>query len=357
MRNTDRFLIPALLLLNAAGAQANDALLGHWAIQVVTPSPMAPFIRYELTIEREGEDFVGYVYNGPVAVTVDGNLVEVDIDWIAGNDTAYVSTLRGSLAEDGTLSGIFDHNGAVSFVGTPMRNGTFAGIRIPEAAAERVIEDLPPDPVDLSGVWNAASGLGGFRKSGYAMTDRGAAVRASFSEMDAPHIRCAGYGLITTANWAGTILPLEIFQDDEQITFVLGADVVRRIFLDDREYPRNVEPTYMGFSRGRWKGSTLEVITTHIKPSFLSAGHGNPVSADAYTREYFALDEDGFLHRDMWLHDPQNYARPPYFPRVLDKSFAANVITRMGCDPYSYFRQMYMEGELETYFGRGEFRR
>ena len=356
MRYVNRFSIAIPLLLNSVGTFANDALLGHWAIEVVTPGQPAAS-RYELTVEREGEGFVGYVYNGPVPVSVDGDAVEIDIDWVAGTDVAYVSTLRGSLNEDGALSGIYDHHGAINFMGRPLRNGSFTGIRIPEAAAERVIEDLPPDPVDISGVWNAAFGFGGFSKLAYAMTGEGAAVRAAFSEMDAPHIRCAGYGLITTAAWTGTILPLEIFQNDEQITFVLGADVVRRIYLDDREYPGNREATYMGFSKGRWKGSTLEVITTRIKPSFLRAGHGNPVSANAYTREYFTLDEDGFLNRDMWLHDPENYTRPPYIPRVLDKSFAANVITKMGCDPYSYFRQMHMEGELETYFGRGEFRR
>ena len=356
MRNMDHFGIPVLLLLNVVSAHGNEALLGYWAIEAATPGPQ-PAIRFELTVEREGEGFVGYIYNGPVPVNVDGNLVEVDIDWIAGTDTVYVSTLRGSLNEDGTLRGIYDHNGVVSFNGRPMRNGTFTGIRILEAAAEKIVEDLPPDPVDISGVWNLAFGLGGFRKLGYAMTDKGAEVQATFSDMDAPHLRCAGYGLITTAAWTGTILPLEIFQNDEQITFVLGADVVRRIYLDDREYPKNREATYMGFSKGRWKGSTLEVITTHIKPSFLAAGHGNPISANAYTREYFTLDEDGYLHRDMWVHDPENYTRPPHMPRVLDKSFAANVITKMGCDPYSYFRQLYMENELDEYFGRSEFRR
>ncbi len=247
--------------------------------------------------------------------------------------------------------------GMISFTGRPMRNGTFTGIRIPAAAAGKVLEDLPPEPADISGVWRAANGFAGFNKETYATTARADAIRTDFREMDAPHIRCAGYGLVTTASWMGTILPVEIFQNDEQITFVMGADFVRRIYLDGREYPKNREVTDMGFSQGSWKGSTLEVITTQIKPSFFRAGHGNPISGDAYTREYFYLDEDGYLHRDMWVHDPQNYTRPPYMPRVLDKSFAADVITKMGCDPYSYFRQLHMEGELEEYFGRSEFRR
>ena len=83
-------------------------------------------------------------------VTVDGDAVEIDIDWVAGTDVSYVSTLRGSLNEDGALSGIYDLHGVIDFMGRPMRNGSFTGIRIPEAGAEKVIEDLPPDPVDIS---------------------------------------------------------------------------------------------------------------------------------------------------------------------------------------------------------------
>ena len=191
MRKTASFLIPVLLLMNVASAHANEALLGHWAIEVATPGQPVPS-RYELTIEREGEGFVGYVYNGPVAVTVDGDVVEVDIDWVAGTDVAYVSTLRGSLNEDGTLSGIYDHHGEINFMGRPLRNGSFTGIRIPEAAAEKVIEDLPPDPVDISGVWNAAFGFGGFSKLAYAMTDEGAGDQGDLQRNGCPAYSLCG---------------------------------------------------------------------------------------------------------------------------------------------------------------------
>lgn len=349
-------LMLTLLFISFKSAQANEQFLGHWAIEVRSSESPLPS-RYELTIEQDGDEFAGYIYNGPVNVAIDGDTLTVEIDWIAGNDTPYVSELRGTLSNSDTIEGIYDHFGRLSFTGRPMRNGQFIGTRIEAASAEKVIPDLPPDPVDISGVWNAAGGFGGFSKENYATTPGADQIRANFDVMDAPHIRCAGYGLVTTASWMGTILPVEIFQNDEQITFIIGADFVRRIYLDDREYPRNRELTDMGFSRGQWKGRTLEVITDHIKPSFMRAGHGNPVSENAYTREYFHVDEDGYLHRDMWLHDPENYVRPPYMPRVFDKSFQANVITKMGCDPYSYFRQMHLEGELEEFFGRSEFRR
>lgn len=349
-----QLLLPFLLVFTHG--QANEQFLGHWAIEVRTGESPLP-TRYELTIEQSDSGFLGFIYNGPVNVSIEDDAITVEIDWIAGNDTPYVSELRGTLSDNDTIEGIYDHFGRLSFTGRLMQNGIFAGRRIEAASADKLVPDLPPDPVDISGVWNAAGGFGGFSKENYATTPAADAIRANFNVMDAPHIRCAGYGLVTTANWMGTILPVEIFQNDEQVTFVLGADFVRRIYLDDREYPRNRELTDMGFSKGQWQGSTLEVITTHIKPSFMRAGHGNPVSENAHTREYFYLDQDGYLHRDLWLHDPENYVRPPYMPRVFDKSFQANVISKMGCDPYSYFRQLHLENELEEFFGRSEFRR
>jgi len=210
--------------------------------------------------------------------------------------------------------------------------------------------------VDISGLWRGAGGKGGFRKDNYALTAKGLETRKNFKEMDAPHIRCASYGMVA-ATRLGSLYGVEIFQNEEQITLVIGADYVRRIYLDDREYPEDREDTYMGFSKGEWKGNTLVVKSTHISPNFLHAGHGNPISGNAHTIEHIFLDEEGYLRLDMWIHDPENYTRPPYFRVVWDKNFSAAVITYTGCDGYSYYRQLYMEGELDEFFGRSKYRR
>ena len=41
MRDVNRFLTLILLLVNSVSTFANDALLGHWAIEVVTPGQPA----------------------------------------------------------------------------------------------------------------------------------------------------------------------------------------------------------------------------------------------------------------------------------------------------------------------------
>ena len=103
-------------------------------------------------------------------------------------------------------------------------------------------------------------------------------------------------------------------------------------------------------------GFSLVIKTTKLNPSFMST-RGQPISADAYTIEHFYLDNRGYLHADMWLHDPVNYARPPYLRRVMDRDFTPRVITKVGCDPYTFFRALYLDGNLEEFWERAEYRR
>ena len=61
---------------------------------------------------------------------------------------------------------------------------------------------------------------------------------------------------------------MEIMQDADKITiFSEHQDALRRIFLDGRKPSAQVlaDPTYAGYSTGRWIGDTLVVETTHTR--------------------------------------------------------------------------------------------
>jgi hypothetical protein len=60
----------------------------------------------------------------------------------------------------------------------------------------------------------------------------------------------------------------------------------------------------------------------------------------------------------MWIYDSENYNRPPYFRAIFKKNSSNPVITKHGCDPKSFFRQLHLESELDDFFSRGaEFHR
>ena len=42
---------------------------------------------------------------------------------------------------------------------------------------------------------------------------------------------------------------------------------------------------------------------------------------------------------------------------VYDRDFSPSVITKIDCDPFTFFRALYLEGELETFWERARFRR
>jgi len=342
----------AVALLLAAGLAAQESeWAGDWTIVTTGFSFVGNATSYvDLTIEDHDGELVAYAYNGPAALRVDGRSFELDVDWRSGFDVEYLSTFRGALREDGTLEGELTHHGASNFLGRPWQDGVFTGTR---AEPQPDLEGLPPEPVDFSGVWNRASGLWGLNKIYFSMTETGQATLDNYLEMDNANSRCASPGLVLAS---GLPYPMEILNGDNYIVIVYGADYARRIYLDGREFPDTETSSSLGFSQGEWRGETLVVTTTRLNPAFMST-RGQPVSADAYTVEHFRFDDKGYLHAGMWLHDPKNYRRPPYLRRVYDRDFSPTVITKVDCDPYTFFRGLYLEGELETFWERAKFRR
>ena len=339
-----------VLLVPGVVLAAESDFIGSWEIRATgfafggAPAPL------DLSIEREDAGLTAYLYNGPVELRIKGNDIEIDVDWATPFDTTHLSTLKGRLTDGGGLEGVVDHNGDLNFLGDPMPGGRFTGKKVTRRTVD---EGADPAPVDIQGTWNRAFGQWPVRKLNYAMTPAGQAVIDAYEEMDNPNSRCGSMGLVMAA---GMPYPMEIVDAGDHLLIVYGADYVRRVYLDGREFPDTATTSSLGFSRGVWHGDTLVVTTTRLSPAFMST-RGQPVSASAKTVEHFYLDSKGYLHADMWLQDPNNYTRPPYIRRVLDRDFSPRVITKVGCDPYSFFRALYLDGKLEAFWSRSEYRR
>jgi hypothetical protein len=351
MKSIRTFVVLSVLVWPAFASAQDSPLVGDWTIVTTGFQSLSGGTTYIiLSIEENDGQLEAYIYNGPAPLRVNGNEFEIDLDWRSGFDVEYLSTFKGVLNEDGSLEGELDHNGATNFLGRSLRNGMFTGAR---SEPRPDIEGLAPDPVDLSGIWNRAVGLGAASKITFSMTDQGQATLDQYLEMDNANSRCASPGLVLAS---GLPYPMEIFHTRNYIVIVYGADYARRVYLDDREFPDNAVRSSLGFSKGEWKGETLVVTTTMLNPAFMSA-RGQPVSADAVAVEHFYFDDKGYLHADMEVHDPKNYARTPRLRRVYDRNFSPTVITKVDCDPYTFFRALYLGGELEEFWNRAIFRR
>ena len=56
--------------------------------------------------------------------------------------------------------------------------------------------------------------------------------------------------------------PMQVMQNDKYIALLFEQNTwFNIIYIDGREHPRNLEPTWFGHSVGRWDGDTLIVDT------------------------------------------------------------------------------------------------
>ena len=126
--------------------------------------------------------------------------------------------------------------------------------------------------------------------------------------------------------------PLE-FVVTPQTTYVLvgGSDHYRRIFTDGRDWPRNIEPTYSGYSIGRWvdedgdgRFDVLEVETRGpFKGRRAYDASGLPLHFDNQSvfKERIHLDQvdPNILHDDITVID--NALTRPW---TVDKRYVRN---------------------------------
>lgn len=291
-----------------------------------------------LQFEPAGESIVAFVDGGPAMLAIDGANLELEIDTRDGGGRLLSYQLTGTL-NDGRLSG-------------PLRPPVDA----PEATwhAERLgaRPELPPDPVDFSGIWSRTSS--GTAKVHLDYTAAAQSIVDNYHYLDDPALRCVSPGVVRVSGWP---YPLEILQNDDQLTILYESfHEVRRIFLDGRDFPIDQPHRAMGYSIGRWDGATLVVETRQLTEAFVDL-NGQPLSEDARVIERMSLSDDGqSMRSEMTIYDSENYRRQLVRHRQWRKT-PDTVILEYDCDPYPFFRGLELEGTLQQYWDRMRQRR
>ncbi len=286
-----------------------------------------------ITFEREDGELHAYVDGGPVEYTLDGNRLQMEVDYRNAGGRLLSRNLIG-LIEGDTITGTLSapHDGST---------GTW---RAERAVAE---EALPPAPVDFSGIWSRISA--GMEKVHLDYTEAARAKVDDYRYLDEPALRCVSPALVRISGWP---YPLEIMQNERQVTILYESfREVRRIFLDGRDVPDGLPASAMGFSSGHWRGDTLVVETSLLTPAFVDQA-GQPVSANARVVERISMSEDGDTLRSLLtLHDPENYRRPIIRHRQWRRT-PDTPILEYDCDSYPFYRGLELEGRLDEFWER-----
>jgi hypothetical protein len=194
------------------------------------------------------------------------------------------------------------------------------------APAPRIADGRP----DLSGVWAAECSVEGsdacFTRSVFfdlakdlkpgdvEMTPWAAAIqqqRESRNHIDDPYGYCMPPGA-PRIDYAGA--PFKILQTPSVTAFLhetLVGMIFRQVFTDGRPLPTVTEPTWLGYSIGRWEGDTFVVESTGFRDrGWLDTRKARPHSDALHLTERFRRTDVGHMELTVTIDDAKAYVRP-----------------------------------------------
>ncbi len=181
----------------------------------------------------------------------------------------------------------------------------------------------PDGRPDLSGVWE--SGLQYFNDLGKDLKPGELAMlpwaknlqaeREARDHRDDPLNHCMPPGVprinMTTGN---SPHPLKIVQTPALVVLLYETSAnstFRQVFLDGRPWPKDAQPTWLGYSVGSWDGGTLVVETTGFNGrAWVDTAKGHPQTEHAHVTERFTRRDFGHLDINITIDDPGAYEKP-----------------------------------------------
>jgi hypothetical protein len=92
----------------------------------------------------------------------------------------------------------------------------------------------------------------------------------------------------------------------------------RQVFLDGRGHPRDLQPTWLGHSVGKWEGDTLVIDTVGFNDRGWLDMQGRPQTERLHVVERFRRPSLGRMDLEITVDDPGAYIRPWKVRRALD---------------------------------------
>ena len=107
------------------------------------------------------------------------------------------------------------------------------------------------------------------------------------------------------------IFPFKMIQSSNEIIMLSEhGDPARQIYTDGRPLPKDPEPSWMGYSSGKWQGDTLVVETTGFNGKNWLDAFGHPRSEQMRITERYHRRDFGHMDLEMTFDDSKYYTRP-----------------------------------------------
>jgi hypothetical protein len=105
--------------------------------------------------------------------------------------------------------------------------------------------------------------------------------------------------------------PYKIVQTPGLILMLYERDTTfRQVYTDGRKLPADPQPTWLGYSVGKWEGHRLVVDTTGFNNRGWLDARGHTHSEALHLTERFNRLDFGHLELQLTIDDPQTYTKP-----------------------------------------------
>lgn len=178
---------------------------------------------------------------------------------------------------------------------------------------------------DLAGIWQVSSAkylrdLATDLKLGAPMQPWAAKLtkeRMSGAEAgEEPDANCLPQGV---PKIDATPNPFKIVQNPKEIIILYEAfGIYRQIFTDGRELPKDPNPTWMGYSVGKWDGDSFVVETAGFNGKTWLDQAGHPATDALQVTERFRRVNFGHMNIEVTIDDPKAYTAPWTVTEVMD---------------------------------------
>ena len=133
-------------------------------------------------------------------------------------------------------------------------------------------------------------------------------ARKAENGKDDPDGRCLPLGMIRMHSH---LFPRKMLQLPGLLVILYEKGVdYRQIFTDGRPLPADPQPSFNGYSTGKWDGDTLVVQTVGFRDGIWLDGTGNPLTEEAKVTERFRRPDYGHLDIEVTVDDPKAYTAP-----------------------------------------------
>jgi len=125
---------------------------------------------------------------------------------------------------------------------------------------------------------------------------------------DGPATHCLPAGLPLTDVQPA---PYKIVQTSGLVVVLSEGDAsYRQIFTDGRAHPKNQEPSWFGYSTGKWEGDTLVVDTVGFNDKGWLDAMGHTHSDAMHLTERFRRLDYGHMEIQLTIDDPKTFTKP-----------------------------------------------